>query len=389
VTATPKQTPLAWHNLAHDARRFAVSLAGISFAVVLIFMEFGFRNALLDSMVAVINALDADVFVLSKSRYSVIIPAGFNRRRLDEAMGCRGVVSAVPLYLESHVSMLRDARGRRTRKVRVMAFDPDQPVFRLSDVRSRRDALKQPDTALIDLESRGIDTGRLSDLDPRLMDRSLRLVGGFHLGVDFVVDGNLIMSDRNFLKYYADPRDPRPELRRADLGLIRLAPGTSADEAARTLRSMLGGDVTVLSRGEMLARERRFWQTRSPIGYVFGLGMVMGFVVGVMICFQILSSGIRSHLAEYATLKAMGYGRRHLLGFVMQESLILAVVGFLPGFLLSLLLYNGLAALTNLPLRHTPGRVGLVLVVSVVMCLCSGLIAVRKLFAADPAELFK
>jgi putative ABC transport system permease protein len=386
---TPRKTALAWRNLTHDPRRFAVSLAGITFAVVLIFMEFGFWNALLDSMVSVINALDADVFVLSKSRYSVIVPAGFNRRRLDQAMGCPGVISAVPLYVDSHVSMLRDARGRRTRKVRVMAFDPDFPAFRLPDIASHLEDLKQPDTAIIDVESRGIDTTRLAELEPRLMTRSLRLVGTFRLGVDFVVDGNLVMSDRNFLKYYADPRDPRPELRRADFGLIRLAPGYDPGAAVRTLRTMLGDEVVVLSRDELLTRERRFWQTRSPIGYVFGLGMVMGFVVGVMICYQILSSGIRSHLAEYATLKAIGYGRPHLLKFVMQESLILAVVGFLPGLLLSLVLFSWLATLTGLPMRHTPGRIGLVFVVSVVMCICSGLIAIRKLFAADPAELFK
>ena len=385
----PRKTALAWKNLTHDRWRFAVSLSGIAFAVVLVFMEFGFWNALLDATVELVEALDADVFVLSKSRYTVVAPAPFNRRRLDQALGSPGVATAVPLYLENSVSVLRDARGRKSRKMRVLAFDPDQPAFRVPGILARAADLKEPDTALIDDQTRGIDPANLSAMEPRLMSRSLRLIGTFRLGVDFVVEGNLVMSDRNFLKFYADPRDPRPELRRADLGLIRLRPGADVDATVADLRSRLENDVVVLSRDGLIAREKWFWQSRSPIGYVFGLGMAMGFVVGVMICYQILSSGISSHLAEYATLKAIGYGRRHLVRFVLQESLILAVVGFVPGVLLSVLLYGWLAILTGLPMRHTPERVALVFVSSVVMCLCSGLIAIRKLFAADPAELFK
>ena len=385
----PRKTALAWRNLTHDARRFAVSLAGITFAAVLIFMEYGFWNALLDSTTVLIEAMDSDLFVLSKSRYTIVAPAGFNRRCLDQALAYPGVASAVPFYIEGNVSVLRDARGGKGRKVRVLAFDPDQPALRIPGVMARLEELKEPDTAIIDGQTRGVDPARLSAMEPRLMGRALRLVGSFRLGVDFVVEGNLVMSDRNFLKFYADRRQPRPELRRADLGLIRLKPGAELGPTLAGLRSTLPDDVVVLSRDDLVAREKWFWQRRSPIGYVFGLGMAMGFVVGVMICYQILSSGISSHLAEYATLKAMGYGRRHLVGFVLQESLILALVGFVPGLAASVALYGWLAALTGLPMRLTAGRVALVFVFVVAMCLTSGLIAVRKLFAADPAELFK
>jgi len=41
------RTPLAWKNLTHDVRRLAVAVSGVAFAVILIFMELGFLNALL------------------------------------------------------------------------------------------------------------------------------------------------------------------------------------------------------------------------------------------------------------------------------------------------------------------------------------------------------
>lgn len=386
---TCRQTSLAWHNLSHDPWRFTVSVAGIAFAVVLVFMEVGFWHALLDCTVELVRALDADLVVLSKSRYTIIAPAAFNRRELDVVAGCPGVASAVPLYLENHVSVLRDESSRLARKVRVIGFDPGRPGLLVPGVLARLDALKQPDTALIDDQTHGVDPARLDQMRPRLMGRSLRLAGTFHLGIDFVVEGTLVMSDRNFLKFYADPRRTDAEPRRADLGLVRLGPGADRDSTRAAVRAALPADLVVLPKEDLIGRERWYWQTRSPIGYVFGLGMAMGFVVGVMICYQVLSSGISSHLAEYATLKAVGYGRPGLVRFVLDESLILALAGFVPGWLLSIGLYAWLAALTGLPMRQTPERVALVFVVTVAMCLCSGLLAVRKLFAADPAELFK
>jgi putative ABC transport system permease protein len=386
---TSRTTPLATLNLTHDVRRFATSVAGITFAVILIFVEFGFWNALLDATVLILRNVEADIVVLSKSRYTIAAPAAFNARRLEQAESCAPVAWARPVYIEGFASVLRDALGRGSRKVRVLAFDPDRPVFTIPAVAAALQELKQPDTALIDEETKGFEARQLDAMEPRLMKRALRLIGTFRMGTDFAVEGNLIMSDRNFLKYYPDPRLPSPVLRQVDLGLVRLKEGAELAPALASLRNVLSEDVVVLSKDELIARERRFWQNRSPIGYVFGLGMGMGFVVGVMICYQILSSDISSHLAEYATLKAIGYGRARLVGIVVRESLILALAGFVPGLAISALLYSWLARATGLPMALTVERVALVFIVSVAMCLCSGCLAIRKLFAADPAELFK
>ena len=44
---------------------------------------------------------------------------------------------------------------------------------------------------------------------------------------------------------------------------------------------------------------------------IFRVGMIMGFVVGILICYQVLYNDIADHMAEFATLD--GHGLRSAL----------------------------------------------------------------------------
>jgi putative ABC transport system permease protein len=134
--------------------------------------------------------------------------------------------------------------------------------------------------------------------------------------------------------------------------------------------------------------EENYWRTASPIGFVFGLGTVMAFVVGVVIVYQVLSTDVNAHLKEYATFKAMGYSNFYLLSIVFEEAIILAFLGFIPGAILPLGLYALAANATALPIYMTASRAVFVLVLTVVMCALSGTITTRKLQSADPADMF-
>ena len=114
----------------------------------------------------------------------------------------------------------------------------------------------------------------------------------------------------------------------------------------------------------------------------------MGFVVGAIIVYQILFADVSDHLAEYATLKAMGYPNRYLFGVVFQEAIILSVLGYLPGMLISLGLYRLTADATKLPMQMTLSLGLSVVGLAILMCCVSGAIALRKIRSADPAEIF-
>ena len=84
----------------------------------------------------------------------------------------------------------------------------------------------------------------------------------------------------------------------------------------------------------------------------------------------------------------MGYSHLFLLKLVFQEALILAFLGYIPGYLLSVLLYDLTRGATFLPIFMTVERGAFVLILTLVMCFISGMIAIRKLQDADPADIF-
>jgi putative ABC transport system permease protein len=316
----------------------------------------------------------------------------FARRRLEQARAVAGVESAYPLYIEFRYSLWKNhARAKpdepSIRPIRVLAFDPAAPAFRPPEIRQQSAHLLMLDTVLMDARSRPFYR-RDPDLPHELSERSIRVVGNFHLGTDFLTDGNLIMSDRNYARFFPS-RDPsRSPLAKVEIGLIKLTHGADRSRMKEALQAALPRDVTVMTREELAWREKAFWQKSTPVGFVFGLGLVMGFVGGVMICYQILAADVADHRAEYATLMAIGHPDRYLTGVMLHQALLLSALGFLPGVLLSWLLYGLLASMTGLPLRMTLFWAAVVGLLTVAMCIVSALRVIRKIQQADPAEVF-
>jgi putative ABC transport system permease protein len=384
--------PLAWLNLTHQKRRLFVSLAGVAFAVVLMFMEMGFWNALLDGVVALIQTFNADLVLVNKEKYALNVNQPFPRERLYQALAVHGVRAANPLYLETRISFWKNTDSADPDQpniwpIRVVAFDLAHPALRIPEIEAYRSQLQLPDTTLMDVKSKKHFGRCAADIRRELARRSIRVVGTFSLGTDFSVNGNVLMSDRNFAKYFPDPSSSTV-LGKVEVGLIRTDPNVDRQIVQQTLQQDLPADVVVFSKEEYAQNEREFWQNATPVGFVFGLGLAMGFVVGVIICYQVLAADISDHLPEFATLKAIGYSNFYLTGVVLWEALLLAVLGFVPGLAISKLFYALLAFNTGLPLRLTAGRGVTVLLLTVAMCICSGMLAVRKVRKADPAEVF-
>ena len=209
------------------------------------------------------------------------------------------------------------------------------------------------------------------------------------IGTDFVYDGTLIVSEAG-VEHFFGPRNAQGQpLAAVDLGLIRLTSEANPEKVREALEVRLGSSIEVLTKQELISREIGFWARNTPIGIIFSIGTVMGMLIGVIICYQILFTDIQDHMAEYATLKAMGYGHRYFLGFALSQAFYLCATGFFPGWLVSWLLYRFLSEWTGLVMRLEPNRIALVACLTLVMSFLSGILAVRKVWRTDPAALFK
>ena len=143
-----------------------------------------------------------------------------------------------------------------------------------------------------------------------------------------------------------------------------------------------------MTRQDYVDYEIAFWSSQHPAGTIFNFGAIMGFIVGVVVVNQVLYSDVSDHMAEYATLKAMGYSDRRLLIVVFQEGILLAILGFVPGFGFSIGMYGLLGGLTRIPVSMTLGVASQVFTATLGMCLISAAVAMRKLQSADPADVF-
>lgn len=387
------RVPLAWKNLTHDWRRLLTAVAGIGFAVVLMFMQTGFKNALFDSTVQVLDKLDADLVLVARARYALPANQTFNVGRIYQARACEGVRAAYPFYIERPRAVWKQP-GARGYPIRVLACDPSESVLLIPGLAAYSEALKRPGAALYDEKNKSVygPPGQRTPWnqwrDVTLAGRSLRLVGGFQLGTDFANDGNLFMNTTNFAKFFSSRFAGGDPLDVVDLGVVKLRRNADPQEVKTRLIERLPNDVAVLTKAEMVARERNFWQRSTPIGYIFMIGTLIGFLVGVVICYQIIHADVGDHLAEFATLKAMGYPNRYFVGFVLAESVYLSLLSFIPGVLISLGLYAALAHWTGLLMILNVPRAASVLLLTLAMCVVSGCLAMRKVLAADPAELF-
>lgn len=384
---------LAMRQLMHRGRSSIGGLAGVCVAIVLMFMQLGFRNALYDSALNIPAALDADIFVVAPHYKSLMFtPPWFPRRIVNEVQTVPGVATARPLY--AFTGQLVSPRDGSTMSGWILAFDLDQPVFTLPGINDKLNLLRLPFHGLLDTKSRfdyqilREDLGR--GLEPKVaifqpgssLAPQITLSDTFTLGPSFTIDGLLMTSDLNFYRLLNIPLD------RVSVGIVNVADGADHARVAERLRAVLDGRAKVMLRDEYVAAEKQFYDTHTPIGVIFNIGLFVGVVVGVVFISQVLHGIIDANLREYAVLAAMGYKSSFFMMIVFEIAGAIAVLTFIPSVIISALLYSGASAAILTPLNMRTGGMLGIFVLVLIMGSLAAILSMRKLKLADPLELF-
>ena len=378
---------LAWRQLLAERARLLSAIAGVMFACVLVFMQLGFRSALFDSATALPRAMQGELFLLHPQTQALFRPEPMPRVRAFQTLAVAEVAQAVPIYLAQ--SSWRNPQNGSRRALQLVGFDTEAGAVAFPGLAALVPALKRPDTMAFDDRSRpefGPVARMLAEGGPfsaQVGNRRVEVVGTVSLGASFGADGNGVVSETNFRRLVKERRASN-----TDLVALRLREGADIATVQHRLAALLPPDVVVLTHPQLVGWERNYWETATPIGFIFAFGSLMGLIVGMVIVYQILFADIASHRSEYATLKAMGYSNGYLRWVVMGAALILAGLGFIPGILASVGLYRVVADATFLPIAMDAARGGLVFVLIFGMCAVAGLLAMRKLRDANPADMF-
>jgi putative ABC transport system permease protein len=402
---------LAWSNLTHKRTRTAVAVAGVAFAVALIFMELGMFGAVGRTATMLSDALRFDLILTSSEYIDASRPAVFPRERVAQARAADGVADVLPVSVgvaswrkPAHRGLFGSVTPPSLGSINVLGVPPDRvgDIFTVgrgrvfdspADAREKGAAIARLRTFLFDVRSKP-DFGTLEELRAapppgsaggdrvELNEIRAEVVGGFRLGTGFSWNGMLMANEETFAEYLLQRRD------RVNFGLVTVAPGADVARVQQALRANLPPDVRVQTRAELDAQERRYWMRLTSVGQFLTVAVVLAVVVGVIFVYQMMAADIRGMLPEYATVKALGYRPPYLTGVVLWQAVLLALFGFVPGFVAALGLYRVATDYGGIPTGMTIESALGVLALTCGMCLASGLLAVRKVHTADPADLF-
>ena len=412
---------LALSNLRHKLARTLIAVAGVTFAVILIFMEIGMFGGIKRTATMLYDGLRFDLLVVSKEYVDLSRPGDVNRTRVVQARSVDGVADVLPLSVGFGGWRQPSSRGTfggmeppgAVQSIYILAAPPsrlkdvfatgEKRVFR-SDEHAEESGvrLSRLDTFLID-ELSAANLGNyetLRDIPPdgrqvvdekdgavhreavRLNDRRAEVVGTFRVGAGFSWNGMLMCSEETFQRYTRRPGDA------VNFALVQLKPDADRERVRQLLEDKLPPDVQVFAPDEIKQKEQSFWVDITSVGQFLQVAVVLAVVVGVIFVYQMMAADIRNMMPEYATVKALGYRPAYLTGVVLWQATLLSLFGYFPGLVVSFGLFWVAKNFGGIPTEMTPGIAATVLAMTCTMCLSSGALAVRKVHSADPADLF-
>ncbi|HEY1796092.1 MAG TPA: FtsX-like permease family protein [Stellaceae bacterium] len=383
-----RAVPLAWRNLVANKRRLLRSSAGIAFATLLMMVQLGFEQGFFDASLSLVRAIDGDLVVTSAYKYRFGTRDPFAHGFLDPVRSVPGVASAAPLYADWQDFFWTSPSDGKPYLVRVLAFDPAGPtVLSIPGLTALQSRLDSDDAVLVDDRARdflGMDTNAGSS---QINGQGVRIAGRFSLGPDFMSDGTAIMGDRLFAKLLPGNRDSAANLP-IEAIVVKVAAGSTVPAVQNALKAKLPDTIDVMTKAGIVEFERKFQAELSSAGPIFWLGAIVGFVVGMLISYQVIYNDLSDQLAQYATLKAMGYKTSYLVRSVLAQAALSGLAGYVPAWLLCLVVYRVIGVFALLPLHMNLRLTALTLGLTMGMCLIAAMLAVRRVVSADPAEIF-
>ncbi|MBB3996735.1 ABC transporter permease [Aureimonas pseudogalii] len=372
-------TLIAWRNLRHDPIRFAATVVGIVFAVVLISMQTGMLIGFIRASAGLVENAGADVWVAARGTSNVDQSGILRQPAFYRARAVPGVAEVSRTIIQ-FTGWRKPAGG--TESVIIVGFDP-QTGFAApwNLVEGSVEALAAPNAVMIDrLYAEKLGVTAVGDRVEIAERRAV--VVGFTQGVrTFTQSPYVFTSYANALRY------TNIEDGDASYMLVKAAPGVEPATLAADLGAVLGKEE-VLTTQAFAARTRDYWILTTGAGSALVLGAALGGLVGIIIVAQTLYAATVERLAEYATLSAIGAGSGYLNAIVLKQAMIAGTIGFV---IAGTIAWAMAASSTSSPaaILLSPLALALIGVLTLAMCAVSSMLAVRKLYRIDPTSVFR
>ena len=415
---------IARKNLFEDIPRFLVAQAGVMFAVSLVSIQTGILNGFTRSTALLIDQSRADLWVADEKMVYFELTKPLAAGQLTQVQQMPGVDRAEPIVLQG--GRWDSPNSPEISSVRIIGFDPRGQLFNLPSFTAGnlRD-LRDPYTIAIDKAN--LDSLHLSNIgdSSTINSAPAKLVGitqttqsiasspfiftsvetanayataglTSQVSCDVPSDGGDLLCTTRYERPPASserspqiqPPKPLSATDPITYILVRVEAGQDLNVIKQQIESTLPR-TRVYTRSGMSDRTRTYWQQRTGIGFILGLGATVGVIVGMVIVGQILYSSVADHLKEFGTLKAMGASNWVIYRIIIEQALWMAVLGYIPSLGLCLGLGAWTFATQGITILITPLTATGLLGLTIVMCVGSALFAIQKITHVDPAIVFK
>jgi putative ABC transport system permease protein len=381
-------TSIARKNLLEDIPRFLVAQVGILFAVSLVTIQTGLQSGFTQSTSKLIEKSEADFWLADKTVEHIGLSLPIKHQFLAKVQQINGVEQAEAILLRT--TIWQSKQPVKVAAVTLVGAEPEGLLFSALQVTSGSFSnLKENGSLVVDGAS--LSKLSLSNLGEsgKLNQTNAKLVGIATKSQTIVFDNMVFASLENANRFLA--RKPTLDLT-ADSQINYILIKAKKNQDLEQLRSQLNNispDLRAFSRAELTQLTQAYWQERSGIGFILGLGAGVGIIVGIVVVGQILYASVADHLKEFATLKAIGASDWFLYRVIIEQALWMAILGYIPGMSLCVGLSFWTAASQGITILITPGSAIIVLGVTILMCSGSALFAIQKVMQVDPAIVFK
>ncbi|HUN80578.1 MAG TPA: ABC transporter permease [Phycisphaerae bacterium] len=375
--------PLARRNLFHDKMKLTTALVGVVFSVVLVTSLGGLYIASSDNATGIIRNAGGDLWIAAKGTRSIDLAEPISRRRLYQTLATPGVLWAEPLLMHFSQWRLSDGRQEVAEVVGLLPRSKLNLPWGMSAGKSQ--CIRHDDGVIIDERERKRfgSHNRLLEIGDRVEILNTRTrVAGFSQGVGSFTNIPYVFMTERQARQCTQLGDEQTKF-----VVVKAAPEANVEQLRHRLAAHMP-DVDILTTDQFTRLTRDYWLFGTGVGMGIIFAAALGLIVGAVIVSQTIYASTLDRLPEFGTLKALGMGNMRLALVIIQQALLIGLMGNLLGTA-AVSWLSGRMMEWHLPIEIPPWLYAAMIALTVVMCAAASVTSVLKVFRLPPATVFR
>lgn len=310
--------------LLGDRTKYVTLVLGLAFAALLMNQQGAIFLGLLQQATGPLqNVTQPDLWVTDPDTPWIAEFRSLSDQKLARVRSVEGVAWAEPMISAYAVCELPSGTFKRLQMLGIprstlVGQPPRMLQGAIEDLRVP-DAIIVEETSMAMLGNPQVGAAKLGD-ELKINDRRAVIVGVCEARKGFESNAIIYTTFENAIRYAPQGRE------RISYVLVKAKAGQALSDVQQRIDAL--GDVKSMTTQQFRERSVQFIVVATGIGINFGITILLGVVVGLLLSASIFYQFTIENLRSFAVLKAMGATTRTLLGMIMLQAVVVGVVGF-------------------------------------------------------------